>query len=69
MIIKYGGSFRSLELMDSTIPRTDDEWIGRTRCVNCGSFVTPQFARVFGDNQNRVTQCLNCTTSRELCRG
>jgi len=55
--------------MDSTIPRANDEWIGRTRCVNCGSFVTPQFARVFGDNQNRVTRCINCTTSRELCRG
>jgi hypothetical protein len=35
-------------------------------CNNCGSFVTPQFARVFGDNDDEVYGCLNCQTAREL---
>ncbi|MEM4779985.1 MAG: hypothetical protein QXG03_00235 [Halalkalicoccus sp.] len=55
--------------MDSTVPHADGDHLAETRCANCGSFVTPQFARVFGDNQNRVRRCLNCTTSRELCNG
>lgn len=54
--------------MDSIAPPSTDG-AGQTRCLNCDSFVTPQFARVFGDNQDRVTQCINCTTSRDLCRG
>lgn len=55
--------------MDGTVPHTEGDRLADTRCSNCDSFVTPQFARVFGDNQNRIRRCLNCTTSRDLCRG
>jgi hypothetical protein len=30
------------------------------RCRNCGSTVTEDYARVFGDNDNRVHSCGNC---------
>ncbi|MEF8867253.1 MAG: hypothetical protein V5A85_01920 [Haloarculaceae archaeon] len=29
-------------------------------CRNCGSYVTPGFARVFGDDENEVTGCPRC---------
>lgn len=35
-------------------------------CQNCGAMVTPNFARVFGDNRNSVTGCVNCLSSKEL---
>lgn len=35
-------------------------------CQNCGEMVTPNFARVFGDNQNTVDGCVNCLSSKEL---
>lgn len=38
-------------------------------CDNCGSFVTPDFARVFGDNRNRVDGCVRCMSFRELQEG
>jgi hypothetical protein len=33
-------------------------------CDHCGSFVTDDYARVFGDNENRVDDCRNCPTVR-----
>ena len=33
-------------------------------CNHCGSFVTDAYARVFGDNENRVDDCRNCPTVR-----
>jgi len=30
------------------------------KCQNCGSAVTEQFARVFGDEQDRIHHCLDC---------
>jgi hypothetical protein len=36
------------------------------RCQNCGQHVTPQFARVFGDNRNVVDGCPGCVPGREL---
>jgi len=39
---------------------------GRTECKNCGAFVTKQFARVFGDNRNRVHACIECSTLASL---
>jgi len=39
------------------------------RCHNCGSFVTQQFSRVFGDNADEVYGCLNCRTTRDLRDG
>lgn len=36
------------------------------KCQNCDAQVTPQFARVFGDNRDVVHACPDCTTYREL---
>jgi hypothetical protein len=33
-------------------------------CNHCESFVTDDYARVFGDNENRVDDCRNCPTLR-----
>lgn len=38
-------------------------------CENCGSAVTPAFARVFGDNANVVYACPNCAVAREIYEG
>lgn len=38
-------------------------------CNNCGEFVTPDFARVFGNNHNEVGACLDCTTRTILQDG
>lgn len=40
-----------------------------TKCRNCGSYVTGAFARVFGDNNDRVYACLECSTMRALRTG
>ena len=29
-------------------------------CENCGAFVTRNFVRVFGDNQDNVQGCMEC---------
>jgi hypothetical protein len=38
-------------------------------CKNCESFVTADFARVFGDNEGEVFGCADCTPFRELMTG
>lgn len=38
------------------------------RCTNCGEHVTPQFARVFGDNEDVVRQCMDCVPNADLDR-
>jgi hypothetical protein len=40
-----------------------------TVCEKCGSFVTPQFARVFGDNDDHVYGCPTCTAVTEILDG
>lgn len=40
-----------------------------TSCRNCGSYVTESFARVFGDNDDHVYACLECSTMRALRTG
>ncbi|WP_423985212.1 DUF7563 family protein [Haladaptatus sp.] len=40
-----------------------------TQCRNCSSFVTPQFARVFGNNRNEVYGCFECMTATEVKKG
>jgi hypothetical protein len=40
-----------------------------TECNNCGTFVTPRFARVFGDNDEEVFGCPACTTFADLIEG
>lgn len=39
------------------------------RCRNCDSHVTERFARVFGDNQDDVHNCIDCATNRDLYDG
>ncbi|MFC3476466.1 DUF7563 family protein [Halobacterium litoreum] len=39
------------------------------RCRNCDSHVTLQFARVFGDNEDRVHSCIDCVPNAELDDG
>lgn len=39
------------------------------RCRNCDSHVTEQFARVFGDNQDHVHNCIDCASNRDLYDG
>lgn len=41
----------------------------RTRCQNCHSFVSVRFARVFGNNDNQVYACPDCTTAQVLRDG
>ena len=42
---------------------------GENRCRNCGSFVTRDFARVFGNNYNEVFGCLECMSATNVKRG
>jgi hypothetical protein len=39
------------------------------QCQNCGSFVSAHFARVFGDNDDQVWACLDCTTGTDILSG
>lgn len=38
-------------------------------CHNCGSFVTSEFARVFGNNDGDVFGCPECMSLGLLMRG
>jgi hypothetical protein len=40
-----------------------------TVCQNCGSYVTDTFRRVFGNNEDELYGCLNCSTMRALRSG
>ena len=35
-------------------------------CSGCGSYVTVDFARVFGTNRNEVFACPRCATMSEI---
>lgn len=35
-----------------------------SECMSCGGFVSDDYARVFGDNQNNVFDCRSCRTDR-----
>ena len=50
-------------------PMADDEEEKDDCCQNCGNSVTLQFRRVFGDNDNVVHGCPDCSTYRELKDG
>lgn len=39
---------------------------GMPTCRNCGEHVTVQFARVFGDNEDTVTKCIECVPNAAL---
>lgn len=36
-----------------------------SECLNCGKRVSDQFARVFGDNDDNLHQCLECGKKNE----
>ncbi|WP_258302789.1 DUF7563 family protein [Haloferax larsenii] len=38
-------------------------------CLNCGSHVTSDFRRVYGDSEDRVHRCRECDTLVRLHRG
>jgi DNA-directed RNA polymerase subunit RPC12/RpoP len=38
-------------------------------CTHCGHFVTPDFVRVFGDENNVVHACTACSDLRRLMQG
>jgi len=40
-----------------------------TRCQNCGAKVSGLFARVYGDNEDRVFACLECHSGNDLVSG
>ena len=46
-----------------------DDTMAENRCQSCGSFVTRDFARVFGNNHNEVFGCLECMTATEVKKG
>ncbi|WP_438267481.1 DUF7563 family protein [Haladaptatus halobius] len=53
----------------TTSQRGMESRIVDTGCQNCGSFITRDFARVFGDNQNTVHGCLNCMSKTDVKAG
>jgi DNA-directed RNA polymerase subunit RPC12/RpoP len=59
----------------SSSNRSQGEWrTERTagtalRCENCGAHVTPEFTRVFGDNEDRVYSCFECQEASKLFDG
>lgn len=42
---------------------------GGKTCENCGGHVTARYARVFGDNRDRIFGCPSCMSSAELREG
>lgn len=38
-------------------------------CQNCGAFVTADFARVFGDNNDEVHGCFDCLNQTAMKNG
>ena len=42
---------------------------GMPSCTNCGEFITPNFVRVFGDNENKVDGCPACLAATKICDG
>lgn len=48
---------------------TQQRTVGESRCQNCGAFVTTQFARVFGDNEDKVHGCFDCMSATRVKNG
>lgn len=47
-------------------PKPTDQTVRKRRCLNCGAHVSPDFLRVFGDNEDVVEGCIECMTVRRL---
>ncbi|ELZ09393.1 hypothetical protein C479_11255 [Halovivax asiaticus JCM 14624] len=39
------------------------------RCRKCGSHVTPEFRRGYGDDEDRAHRCFNCDSRPRIDRG
>lgn len=52
-----------------TVKMPDGDRTPSRRCEECGSFVTREFARVFGNNRNEVHGCLECMSGTAVKRG
>jgi hypothetical protein len=50
------------------VPRREAGYSDR-RCRNCGSFITPDFARVFGNNDDEVFGCFSCLSATAVKNG
>jgi hypothetical protein len=48
---------------------TNNDTMAENRCQSCGSFVTKDFAKVFGNNHNEVFGCLECMTATDVKKG
>ncbi|NLV08288.1 hypothetical protein GOC83_19410 [Haloarcula rubripromontorii] len=43
--------------------------VSAVTCQNCGEHVDAQYARVFGNEQNEVHACRNCSTQGAIANG
>lgn len=59
----------SREMWEDWSPDTTGDRTAEHRCLNCGAHVSPDFLRVFGDNENVVEGCVECMTVRRLTSG
>ena len=50
------------------MPRGESTYSDR-RCRNCGSFITPEFGRVFGNNDDEVFGCFHCLSATAVKNG
>jgi hypothetical protein len=41
----------------------------KSECLHCGSHVSKDFRRVYGDQENRAHRCLACDTIERLSSG
>ncbi|WP_425604691.1 DUF7563 family protein [Halobellus ordinarius] len=42
---------------------------GQSRCLHCGSHVSSDFARTFGDEDGRAHRCLACDSRARIQKG
>lgn len=56
--------------LDGDLRRTGRrERSSQHRCLGCDTHVSAEFARVFGNNEDTIYACLNCTTLAALRDG
>lgn len=53
--------------LSGTIAASDE--YPENRCRSCGAFVTRDFVRVFGTNENEVHGCMECLSATAMKNG
>jgi len=53
----------------TTTTKSNDTASADEQCRNCGSHIPTRYARVLGDNQDRVWACARCVDHDEIFRG